>query len=162
MLIKVLVTACYARHDTRTPVAIGVVAMVANMVFNLLLVIPLHMYWKVGHMGLSLATTFAAYLNAGLLLRGLGRREIYRPDGALLRDVFRIALAVAAMCVALLPGLFWLDGLPALDWHHRVLRLTVVCVLGIAVYGAALALLFPADRARLVAVLRRRLAPRRP
>jgi putative peptidoglycan lipid II flippase len=158
MLIKVLASAYYSRQDTRTPVIIGIKAMVANMVFNLILVIPMHLAWKVGHMGLSLATTGAAYLNAGLLLAGLMQREIYRPDTALLRDLGKIGLAVAAMCLLLVPALFWLENLAALRWTGRVLRLGAVCAAGILVYGAALALCFPAERQQLLAMARRRLA----
>ena len=57
MVIKVLASAYYSRQDMRTPVLIGIKAMVANMVLNLLFVVPLHLFWQVGHMGLSLATT---------------------------------------------------------------------------------------------------------
>lgn len=82
MVIKVLASAYYSRQDMRTPVLIGIKAMVANMVLNLLFVVPLHLLWQVGHAGLSLATTCSAYLNAGLLLSGLMRRDIYRPGRA--------------------------------------------------------------------------------
>lgn len=34
MLIKVLAPGYYARQDTKTPVKIGIIAMVSNMVFN--------------------------------------------------------------------------------------------------------------------------------
>ena len=41
MLIKVLAPGYYARQDTATPVKIGIIAMVANMVMNLVFVLPL-------------------------------------------------------------------------------------------------------------------------
>lgn len=69
MLVKVLAPGFFARQDTRTPVRIAIYAMVANMVFNLLLV-----FW-LGHVGLALATSLSAWLNAGLLYMGL-RSEI--------------------------------------------------------------------------------------
>ena len=40
MLIKVLAPGYYARQDTRTPVRIGIMAMVANMVCNLIFIYP--------------------------------------------------------------------------------------------------------------------------
>lgn len=159
MLIKVLATAYYSRQDARTPVIVGVQAMAANMVLNLLLVVPLHLFWQVGHMGLSLATTAAAWLNAGLLLRGLAQRDVYRPEPGVLRDVGRMGAAVALMCVALLPGLAWMHALEDLHWSSRVLRLGLVCAGGLAVYGGALALLFPRERGELLGVLRQRLRP---
>ncbi len=82
MLIKVLATAYYARQDTRTPVIIGIKAMIANMVLNLLFVVPLHLFWQVGHMGLvagdhrgGLAQCRPAAAGAGAARRCTGRRR---------------------------------------------------------------------------------------
>ncbi|WP_422102997.1 murein biosynthesis integral membrane protein MurJ [Vreelandella sp.] len=61
MLIKVLAPGFFARQDTKTPVKVGIIAMVANMVLNLLLI------WPLAHAGLALATALSAFLNAGLL-----------------------------------------------------------------------------------------------
>ena len=96
--IKVLAPGFYARQDTRTPVRIGVIAMITNMVLNLLLVLPL------AHAGLALATSLSAFVNAGLLLRILRRKDIYRPLpgwGALL---LRVGMAVLVMCLVLYWG----------------------------------------------------------
>ncbi|HBO12832.1 MAG TPA: murein biosynthesis integral membrane protein MurJ, partial [Halieaceae bacterium] len=82
MLIKVLAPGFYARQDMVTPVRIGIRAMVANMVLNIAFVVPLMVYLDLGHVGLALATSVAAYLNAGLLWRGLRREGIYRFDPA--------------------------------------------------------------------------------
>jgi len=71
MLIKVLAPGYYSRHDTKTPVRIGIIAMVSNMVFNLILVFPL------GYVGLAIATSMSALLNAGLLYRGLHKAKVY-------------------------------------------------------------------------------------
>ncbi len=51
MLIKILAPGYFARQDTRTPVKIGIIAMVANMAFNLALI------WPLQHAGLALATS---------------------------------------------------------------------------------------------------------
>ncbi|MDG2271082.1 MAG: murein biosynthesis integral membrane protein MurJ, partial [Halioglobus sp.] len=77
MLVKVLAPGFYARKDTATPVKIGIAAMVANMVMNLLFTLPLMYLWNIGHVGLALATSAAAIMNAGLLLRGLLRAGFY-------------------------------------------------------------------------------------
>ncbi|WP_417538189.1 murein biosynthesis integral membrane protein MurJ [Marinomonas sp.] len=69
MLIKVLAPGYYARQDTKTPVRIGIIAMVSNMVLNLILV------WPLGHVGLALATSLSAGLNAFLLWRGLYKQQ---------------------------------------------------------------------------------------
>jgi putative peptidoglycan lipid II flippase len=116
----------------RTPVRFAVVAMVANMILNLTLV------WPLAHAGLALATSLAACLNAGLLLRGLLRGGAYRPLPGWRSLLARTALAVAVMAGALL----WASpGLPQwLDWGtwERAGRLAALIGLGIAAYFVTL------------------------
>lgn len=131
MLIKVLAPGYFSRQDTRTPVRIGIKAMVANMVLNFVFLVPLHVYWQIGHVGLALATSVSAILNAWLLYRGLRRDNVYVPLPGMLATLLRIALASSVMAVALywlmLPTAEWL----AADWHRRVLQLSMLCVIGI-------------------------------
>jgi putative peptidoglycan lipid II flippase len=138
MLIKVLAPGYYARQDMKTPVRIGITAMVANMVMNLALVIPLHHFWQIGHVGLALATALAAWLNAGLLWRGLRRSAVYRPRAGWGRAMLRLSVAALAMTGVLL----WLN--PAMadwqawNWWQRSLHLAGLCAAGAAVYAAVL------------------------
>lgn len=138
MLIKILAPGYYARQDMRTPVRIGVIAMVSNMVFNLILVIPLHLYWRLGHVGLALATSLSAWLNAGLLARGLLRTGVFRPQPGWRRFWAQLLLASAAMGLTL----WGLDPSPELwqrwAWWHRVGVLSALCAAGFAVYGGLL------------------------
>jgi len=103
MLIKVLAPGYFARQDTATPVKIGIVAMVANMAFNLALILPL------AHAGLALATSASAFVNAGLLARGLRRRGVlvFQPGWG------RYALQLTGGCTLMVGGLWWLSP----DWH---------------------------------------------
>ena len=141
MLIKVLAPGFYAHMDTATPVKIGITAMVANMVMNLLFSLPLMYLWNIGHMGLALATSLAAMLNAGLLLRGLLRAGYYKFQPGWTSYALRLLLASLSMVAAIL----WLA--PELSawfewrWPRRVFELGVLCSVGLAVYFAALWLL---------------------
>ena len=94
MLIKVLAPGYYARQDTRTPVRFGIIAMISNMGFNIILAIPF------GYVGLALATAGSATLNAGLLYWGLHKQQVYQ----LPRDtvIVVIKLSVAGMTMAAL------------------------------------------------------------
>ena len=96
VLIKVLAPGFYARQDTRTPVRIGMIAMAANMLLNLLFIYPLQ------HAGLALATSLAAYLNAFLLLRGLRREGAYRPVSGWRRLTLQVGLAALALAVMIM------------------------------------------------------------
>jgi putative peptidoglycan lipid II flippase len=72
--IKVLAPAFYARQDIRTPVKIAMGVLLATQAMNLVLV-P----W-LGHAGLALSIGVGAWINAGLLLAGLLRLGVYRPQ----------------------------------------------------------------------------------
>lgn len=129
MLIKVLAPGFFARQDTRTPVRVGVVAMVANMGFNLALIVPLH------HVGLALATTLSAMLNAGLLFYLLYRQGIYRPGPGWWRFILRVGAANLAMALTLYMASddigTWLDA----GLLTRAGDLAVLVGLGMAIYG---------------------------
>jgi len=134
MLIKVLAPGFYARQDTRTPVRIGIIAMIANMVLNLILVFPL------AHAGLALATTLSAYLNAALLWWGLRRAGVCRAAPGWPVFLVRVTVAVAAMTAALL---WWLE--PPAVWEtwsggQRALQLGTGMLLGVGVYFGTLVL----------------------
>lgn len=134
ILVKVLATGFYARQNTRTPVRIGIIAMVANMVMNVLLVFPL------AHAGLALATSLAAFLNAALLYRQLRRDNCYaqQPGWGLL--LLRVVLATAAMSGMLLWGAGDIEQWLAWSWRERATWLCVWIAAGGGVYLASLVL----------------------
>jgi len=138
MLIKILAPGFYARQDMKTPVRIGIISMIANMVFNLILVIPLHVYFRLGHVGLALAMALSAWLNTGLLARGLIRQQIYLPQAGWRYFGLQLALACLAMGVVLWLGdpaaSTWLDW----PWWRRVPALFALCGVGFAVYVGVL------------------------
>ena len=139
MLIKVLAPGYFARQDTATPVRIGIIAMSANMAMNIALVIPFHHFWRVGHMGLALATSAAAFLNAYLLYRGLRRAGVYRPLPGWWRFALRLAVASLAMVAVLAAFLWHLDDWFAWTTPVRAGWLALICVAGGGTYLAALA-----------------------
>lgn len=96
MLIKVLAPGFYARQDTKTPVKIGIRAMIANMLFNLPLVFLL------AHTGLALATTLSAYLNALWLFMGLRKAGFYQVQAGWGKWLARIMVANSIMVAVIL------------------------------------------------------------
>ncbi|MDY6943116.1 MAG: murein biosynthesis integral membrane protein MurJ [Pseudomonadota bacterium] len=103
ILVKVLVPGFYARQDTRTPVRIGIIAMVTNMVLNVLFVVP--MVWvgyAAPHVGLALATSASAFLNAALLYRALRRESVYTPQPGWWRFALKTSIAGLVMAAGLL------------------------------------------------------------
>ena len=138
MLVKVLAPGFYAREDMRTPVRIGIIAMVANMVLNVAFVFPLMWWLNLGHVGLALATSVSAWLNALLLFRGL-RRDAVLPQGSLpFRWLFQVTAATAAMLAILLwlvpDQAMWAEWL----WWQRARQLGILCSAGLGVFGVSL------------------------
>ncbi len=133
MLIKVLAPGFFARQDTATPVKVGIIAMVANMVFNLILI------WPLAHAGLALATALSAFLNAGLLGWLLKKQGVlvFQPGWG------RYAIQLLGGCAVMGLGLAWLapEWQAWLTWSvwTRAGWLAVLVVAGAAVYFAWLA-----------------------
>jgi putative peptidoglycan lipid II flippase len=144
MLIKVLAPGFFARQDMRTPVRIGVIAMVMNMLFNLLLVIPLHSYWQVGHLGLAAATSLSAFFNAILLYFALRKQGIYQPIQGWLRFFIRLAIAVLVMLLVLIQlsnALGGLESFYGFNWTQRVGYIGLLCGAGFVGFAASLLLM---------------------
>ena len=104
LAIKVLAPAFFARQDTKTPVRIGIVALISNMLYNVLLV------RADGHDGLrrpahrTRARDQPVRLAAGRSrsTARLARRGIYRLSPALLRFAARTLPSLVALAAVLL------------------------------------------------------------
>ena len=135
MWVKVLAPGYFARQDTRTPVRYGVIALVANMVLNLVLI----WHWK--HFGLALATSMSAFLNAGLLLFGLRRAGVLKLAPGWGAFLVQVSLAVALMAMALhylVPEMtFWFSE----GFFVRLGYMLLICLAGALIYAAALMVL---------------------
>ena len=132
ILIKVLAPGFFARQDTRTPVRIGIIAMAANMVMNLIFVFPL------AHAGLALATTLSAYINAALLFAALRREGVYRSETVWRPYLLRVGLAAGVMGLVL-----WWGADPVSTWSAwnawtRAMNLAMWIAVGALIYFSAL------------------------
>ena len=121
--IKVLAPAFYAQQDVRTPVKIAIGVLLATQALNVVLV-P----W-LGHAGLALSIGLGALVNAALLLGGLLRRGIFKPEPGWLVFSARVLLANLALGAALAWAAHAIDwtGLQA-QWALRAA--SVAAVLG--------------------------------
>ena len=150
VLVKVLTPAFFARRDTRTPVLVGMVAVVANLILNLILMQFL------AHAGLALATAIAAWLNIALLSWILYRRGDLVPD-IRLRERLGRALAAA---LAMAGGLWWLKGLLAAQFLGgevpRILALLALVTAGMIGYAMAALILRAVREGEIRALLSRR------
>jgi putative peptidoglycan lipid II flippase len=141
MLIKVLAPGFFARQDMRTPVRIGVIAMALNMLFNLMLVIPLHKYWQIGHLGLAAATSLSAFINAILLFLSLRKKAIYQPSKGWLKFFIGLMCSVVIMLLVLTQLLNLWGGSEIFyqqSWLQRISTIGLLCGAGFITFVAGL------------------------
>ena len=139
---KILAPAFFAREDTRTPVRIGLVALGVNLVLGVSSAWYLTTTGFAGpHVGLALATSVAAMLNAVLLYRGLRQADIIRHAQGWPMLIGRVVVANVALCAVLMqlhrPLSWWLAA-GSLD---RATWLGVSVVAGAVAYFFLLLLL---------------------
>lgn len=154
-LVKVLLPAFYARQDTRTPMRISVVVLVANMGLALAFVALLYAHWaspalKQGgwlegiaqvpglHMALGIASALSTYMQCVLLWLALRRAGIYQRQPGWPRHLLCVLLACAAMAVVLWLGRAHWTGWTVEPTWTRIWRLAVMVAAGLAAYGLTL------------------------
>lgn len=135
MFIKILAPAYYSRQDTKTPVIIGIKAMVANMAFNLMLA-PFF-----GYVGLAIATTMSASLNAFMLYRGLKKQNVFSLTFSTWWFMARILVSAAVM-----GGVVYMSSPEFNDWLKmtkidQLIQLITCIVLGKVSYFLSIFLL---------------------
>lgn len=102
--VKIVSPTFYALGDSRTPVTISVLSVLANLVLNVILVEVM------GFRGLALGTAIAALFNAGALLLLL-RARVHGLDGRpLLVASAKIFVASAMMAIVAHGALVWIAG----------------------------------------------------
>jgi len=129
VLVKALTPGFFAREDTATPVKVAALALVTNLVLNLLLMGPFK------HVGIAMATVISSWLNAGLLAVILHRRGHLEIDQRLKRRLPRMALASAGMAALLALAMWGLEGALAGDAVQRITALAALVVGGLVVFG---------------------------
>jgi len=142
--IEIITRAFYALHDTRTPVYIGVGAMLANLAFSLALIGPMQIA------GLAMANSMAAYIEL-VLLMGFIRPRVGGLGGARTW----LALGKAALAALVMSAAVW-AFLELAPRSSAILRGGISIVIGAVVYAVTL-LLVGADEGKAVIrmVLRR-------
>jgi len=135
MFIKILAPGYYSRQDTKTPVKIGIIAMVANMAFNLALA-PFY-----GYVGLAMATTLSATLNAYLLYRGLKGQGVYRLSSTAIKMMVKMLFSALTMAFVV----YWLspsfDEWLRLSFFNRIVQLILCIGVGVVCYFVTVSLL---------------------
>jgi putative peptidoglycan lipid II flippase len=149
--VKVLAPAFYALDDARVPVVGSFLGMGANVLLNASL-------WPVlGFRGVALGTAAAAAVNFAVLVVGWERRHGGLGGTGILRQLWRVLLATAALGLAAWGAAFGLERALPPGGLGRQLALGLLPVLaGAAAYLLAARALGIAELGELLGALRRR------
>lgn len=132
MLVKILASGFYAKQDMRTPVKIGIMAMISNMVFNVILI------WPLKHAGIALATSLSAILNAGFLFYYLNVRKLYQPREGWMYFSLRLLFANAILAIWLWYGAGELQEWIMQTTVWRCEHLAILLLSSVAIYFVGL------------------------
>jgi len=140
--VKVLSAGFFARQNTKTPVKIAIRTVGFKMVLTVIFVVGmLQLNFDGPHVGLALATAISALFNAWLLLHGMRKEGVYKPEKGWLLLITRVGVA----CVAMVAALFYAfaDITMWQDWsaYQRALNLLLWVAIGGAAYFATLYIL---------------------
>ncbi|WP_300378001.1 murein biosynthesis integral membrane protein MurJ [Henriciella sp.] len=145
VLIKVLAPGFFAREDTRTPMTYSLISVGVNTVLGAGLFFFLKSQGLFGFPGLAIATSTAAWVNAGLLFIGLLTRGWYKPGTPLLKRLVSVLIASTALA-ALLWYLAGVSGTIArYTFDSKFIAALVIALAGAIAYGG-FAFLFGAIR----------------
>ena len=133
VLIKVLQPGYFARENTKAPMMMAGVTVVVNIVVSLLLVGPL------GHVGIAIGTTVAAWVNVFLLARGL--KGMVMPEKSFWTRCLRICMASVAMGVIVWLGLQVLGPWFKEAFWKQCVALGLLIGLGMGVYAVLVLML---------------------
>ncbi len=150
--VKVLSPAFFSRQDAKTPVRVAVVALVTNMVLNVIFVLMMVAWWSGFdfsgglmnalasypglHVGLAMASSVTAWLNAGLLwfhLKKVGLAPKVAP-----KRIVAVSVAGLVMGLGLLLGVPATEEWVAWTLFERVGRLALFVATGAALFATVL------------------------
>ena len=142
IFVKVLSPGYFARQNTKTPVKIAIRTVGFKMVLTISFVLSMvQLHYEAPHVGLALATAISAIFNSWLLLHGLRKEGVYKPDKGWWLLMVRVGIA----CITMTASTYYAysDIGQWLEWtaYQRALYLLMWVAIGGAVYFATLLVL---------------------
>lgn len=139
VLVKIFAPAFFARQNTRTPVRIGIIAMISNMGYNIIFVGALVLAAiPAAHVGLALATALSANQNAFMLYQRLKKDSVYTLQASDLTTIKRVLIATVAMALVILVVTPKTDAWFAMQAIERVGHLAAIITIAALTYAATL------------------------
>ena len=130
VFVKALTPNFFARGDTKTPVKYGIIVFIANLTFCLILM------QKFGHIGISMATSIAAYVSLYQYIRGLHKRNYWHFSKEITIKIGKIIFCSVFMsaCIYLSEYLLLINDIHWLSYSlfTKIIIFSLLCILGVA------------------------------
>ena len=133
--VKILAPVFLSRGDTKTPVKAGIVAMTSNILLNLILA------YYYGHVGLAVATSISALINASLLYYFLLKQSIFKFSAAFYKMLYKVILASIIMVVYIYFSASSIDYYLQSSMLERVTMTSETIIISALIYFSILYLL---------------------
>ena len=154
VLVKALTPNFFARGDTQTPVKYSIIVFITNLICSIILMRPL------GHLGIALATSIAAYVSLYQYLHGLKKRGFWQINRALKIKLAKILgcsllmgyLLLIAQYVFAKSGYNWLEA----GLFAKLTIFGILCILGIVSFFIFAKLTKAIDISELIRLLKRK------
>jgi len=129
VLIKVIEPAFFARSDTKTPMRIAFVCMIANVVFNIFFFVL-----DMSYVGIITSSVLSSYLNLVLLLTILIRRKHFKFEKKFVKKLILILIPSVVMAFALI---FMKNIFVISDKFGNITELVIMVATGVFIYGVS-------------------------
>jgi putative peptidoglycan lipid II flippase len=138
VLVRIVASSFYARHDTATPARCTVTSIATNIAIKIGLVLGL----GAGVWGIALGTSLGAWVNVGMLVWFGRRKGVLKVQPVFRRAVVPVILAALAAGAGAYAGVEWARGLPLGSvpmLHLGAQALRDMCGLGLAMVAGCAA-----------------------
>ncbi len=129
--VKVFSTAYWSNQDTMSPVKISIFITAINITLSLILIFPF------GVAGIAISTGLVAWIQLGLLYRGLKKKTDIDFDGRFKRVIFKIIFSAVLMGFLLLVADKYIVSASNAEWQ-KIISLSVLVGLGLIVYATSI------------------------
>lgn len=130
VFVKALTPNFFARGNTKTPVKYSLIVFIANLILCLTLM------QKFGHIGISTATSCAAYVSLYQYIHGLKKRNYWTFDKLLITKICKIILCsvIMGLCLYIAQQALTLFHINWLTYNltYKIIIFGFLCTLGVA------------------------------
>lgn len=129
ILIKILTSGFYARHDIKTPIRIIVITVIFTQFINIICIHTLK------HVTFAFSASVGAWLNVGLLFWQFKKKYLFQLQSGWLFFFYQVIVALIVMCITIYLGLSIF--MPNWDQGHifyKLFRIISILVVSISSY----------------------------